>query len=106
MTKAKEKTAEDWEKYDEDRMHRAVKECGQSPNLRFLLRSILTSAGCTGSVTGDTPHNMAIQAGRQSIGNDLIATLLAYEPKFYSRLLGEDADETIAKKNITEEYHD
>ena len=106
MTKSKGKTAEDWEKYDEDRMHRAVKELGQSPNLRFLLRSLLSNCGCTGSVTGDTPHNMALLAGRQSVGNELIDTTIFYGPKFYSRLLGEAADEIIAKKNVTEEYKD
>lgn len=95
------KSLDDWEKLDNFRMETAVQEIAKSDNLRFFLRSVLASTGVSGTPSGSTPHSMALNVGRHSIGSDLIATLMAHQPQLYGRLLMEDADEGDSRAELT-----
>ncbi len=95
------KSLKDWEDLDRFRMESAVLEISRSDNLRFFLRSILAITGVSGTPSGSDAHSMALNVGRHSVGSDLIATLMAHQPRLYGTLLVEDADEGDNRSELT-----
>jgi hypothetical protein len=100
------KSLEDWAELDRFRMETAIREIARSDSLRFFLRSVLATTGVTGTPSGPDAHSMALNVGRHSVGSDLIATLMAYDPQLYGKLLVEDADEGDNRSELTKETLD
>ncbi len=94
------KSIADWDALDAFRMETAVAEVNASESLRFLFRSILTACGATGTPYGDSPHSMAINVGRHSVGTEIMETLMAHQPTLCGNLLLEDAEEGLARDNL------
>jgi hypothetical protein len=97
------KSLKDWEELDRFRMETAVQEIARSDSLRFFLRSVLATTGVSGTPSGPDAHSMAMNVGRHSVGSDLIATLMAYQPQLYGMLLVEDADEGDNRSQLAAE---
>ena len=92
---------EEWKRLDAFRMETAVQEIARSENLRFFFRSLLAMTGVSGTPSGVDAHTMALNVGRHSVGSDLIATLMQYQPQLYGQLLVEDADEGDNRSQLT-----
>lgn len=81
------KTEEDWREYDQQRLAFAVKEIAASPNLRYLIRELLSECGHQLTPFAHNAIETARLCGRHEIALDVIATLTAHEPGLYPNLL-------------------
>lgn len=85
------------EKRHLDLMREAVKRVRGSNELRYFFRQLLQLTGMNDSLNPDSTSNMMFGAGRQSVGNDLAATLMSFDITLYADLLKEDALNAITE---------
>ena len=100
------KTVNDLKRQNKFRMENAVAKIAKDSDLRFFFRTLLKNTGATGSPDADNPHDLAIACGQHQIGSVIIQMLSQSQPKLYAQLLLEDANETLANRNLIEEFPD
>ena len=80
---------------------RAVQELSNSRDLRFLFRQLIRATGAQANAFSSDPALVNYLLGRQSVGQDIIATITEHAPMLWPALIVEE-NQDVAKLSAEE----